>query len=341
MLLAAACVWSALAARSYALTVEAGETIYLPQVDDMLTMLEPRCQLYADSMSPRSYSAVLLFAGATDSGRVLRVNHPVGYRGYRFYLMSFCGDSIGLVVRRNPSWLLLLLSLGLVCFGTVGLAVSLVRRDAQQGDKPAVWVRFAALLPSLVVAVFFVLRTVQAGHLPFANMYEAMLSFSLATLLFVVSTRDASPAALLIGVVLGAVLFILPARLSAIRPLPPALHSVWFEPHVAFAFAGYGGLVVAVLSTRRGPALPLAFAAFTLAVAFGAVWAEQAWARFWSWDPKETWSLVTWMFMAAAVGMRILRRPKLERIAAGFALAAVTYNFVIVNLILRGLHSYR
>lgn len=341
MLLAAACVWAALGARSYGLTVEAGETIYLPQVDDILTVLDPRCELYADSITPRSYSAVLRFAGATDSGRVLRVNHPVGYRGYRFYLMSLAGDSIGLVLRRNPSWLFFILSLGIICSGTVGLAVSLIRRDAQREHKPVVWVHFAALPPVLVLAVFFVLRTAQAGHLPFANMYEAMLSFSLATLLFVVFTRDASLAALLIGVALGAVLFILPGRLSAIRPLPPALQSVWFEPHVAFAFAGYGGLVVAVLSRRRGPALPLAFAAFTLAVAFGAIWAEQAWARFWSWDPKETWSLVTWMFMAAAVGMRILRRPKLERIAAGFALAAVTYNFFIVNLILRGLHSYR
>lgn len=96
-----------------------------------------------------------------------------------------------------------------------------------------------------------------------------------------------------------------------------------------------------VLTLRRFPAWPLAFIAFTLAIALGMVWAEQAWANFWSWDPKETWALVTWLLMALALVLRLAGRERVERVVTALAFATVLYNYVVVNLVLRGLHSYR
>jgi ABC-type transport system involved in cytochrome c biogenesis permease subunit len=171
-------------------------------------------------------------------------------------------------------------------------------------------------------------------------MYEALLFFSLAVAGFLSFTRDISLPALLVAVGLLVTALLLPDRLTAARPLPPALASAWFIPHVAFAFLGYGGILVAVVSPRRHHALPAALLCFTLALVAGMVWAEQAWAGFWTWDPKETWALATWGLLVAAMHMRLHGHRRLERLFGILALATVAYNFVVVNIVLRGLHSY-
>jgi cytochrome c-type biogenesis protein CcsB len=85
-----------------------------------------------------------------------------------------------------------------------------------------------------------------------------------------------------------------------------------------------------------------AFPLWTFAVAAGAVWAQYAWGRFWGWDPKETWSLVTWIVYAAYLHARATAGWKGTRAAVLALVGLVTFwwNFVGVNLLLDGLHSY-
>jgi len=90
-------------------------------------------------------------------------------------------------------------------------------------------------------------------------------------------------------------------------------------------------------------AVAIGFPVFTLGgLIFASIWAQIAWDRFWGWDPKEVWALVTWFFYAAFLHLRLSRGWHGERSAwlavVGFAI--IMFNLVAVNLILAGLHSY-
>jgi len=88
--------------------------------------------------------------------------------------------------------------------------------------------------------------------------------------------------------------------------------------------------------------LTLGFPLLTLAIISGAIWAETAWGAYWSWDPKETWSLITWFVYAALLHGRLTigwrgRRAAIFAVAGFFILL---FTFLGVNLLLPGLHSY-
>jgi cytochrome c-type biogenesis protein CcsB len=158
----------------------------------------------------------------------------------------------------------------------------------------------------------------------------------------------------------------------AVAPLVPALHSVWFVIHiVAAAIAGAAfnvGGVASILyllkkraedrgrvrgylallpSAQRIDVLCYRFHAFafplwTFTVAAGAIWAEYAWGRYWGWDPKETWALVTWVVYACYLHARSTAGWKGQKAAvlAIIGLASFWFNFIGVNLLVSGLHSY-
>ncbi len=163
-------------------------------------------------------------------------------------------------------------------------------------------------------------------------------------------------------------------------PLVAALRSYWLVIHVAAAIAATGvfllSFVVTVLYLVRqryergvledgamprpvaalGPRLPaaaeldrlayrtvaFAFPIWTFAVIAGAIWAEAAWGRFWGWDPKETWALIAWLVYAcylharATAGWKGVKAARINLL--GFF--AMTFNFLIVNMVISGLHSY-
>ncbi|MBN2705601.1 MAG: c-type cytochrome biogenesis protein CcsB, partial [Deltaproteobacteria bacterium] len=159
---------------------------------------------------------------------------------------------------------------------------------------------------------------------------------------------------------------------QAITPQPPVLKSFWLPLHVFLSFAGNAflalgcglacmyllqehlikkkktkGLFRALPALRKLDelnylCLRLGFPLLTLGIISGSVWASYAWGAHWSWDPKETWSLITWLLFAALLHGRMSagwrgRRAALLTIV-GFI--ALMFTFLGVNLLLNGLHGY-
>lgn len=232
------------------------------------------------------------------------------------------------------------------------------------------------MVAAVVHVTGVVLRGVAAQRAPWGNMYEFITSsLAMAIVIYLVGVfffgwrGFGLPVTLLasVGVGLAVTVFYVD-----VAPLMPALHSVWFVIHiVAAALAGaifnIGGIAAILFllkqrAERRGTVrgylarLPesaaldrvsyrmhaFAFPLWTFAVAAGAIWAQYAWGRFWGWDPKETWSLVTWIVYAAYLHARATAGWKGTRAAviAVIGLVSFWWNFVGVNLVLNGLHSY-
>jgi len=226
-----------------------------------------------------------------------------------------------------------------------------------------------------------VTRGLAAGRVPWGNMYEFSITASLAVaavyLIFVGRYRLqwlGLGVTLIVAAVLGLATL---ALYTPAGPLVPALHSYWLVIHVsAAAISGgaftVGGLVSVLYlvkaraerrvlaggtmsaSLRRLPSaeamdgtaykvLAFAFPLWTFGVLVaGPIWAEYAWGRYWGWDPKEVWSLVTWVVYAAYLHARATAGWR-GRNAATIAIVGwfvFIFNFVGVNLLVSGLHSY-
>jgi cytochrome c-type biogenesis protein CcsB len=224
-------------------------------------------------------------------------------------------------------------------------------------------------------------RGLAAGRVPWGNMYEFSITASLAVAivyLIFVQRYKLQWLGLGVTVVIAAVLGLATLALyTPAGPLVPALHSYWLVIHVsAAAISGgaftVGGLVSVLYlikaraerkvlaggtmsaSLRRLPSaeamdgtaykvLAFAFPLWTFGVLVaGPIWAEYAWGRYWGWDPKEVWSLVTWVVYAAYLHARATAGWRGRR-AATIAIVGwfvFIFNFVGVNLLVSGLHSY-
>lgn len=155
--------------------------------------------------------------------------------------------------------------------------------------------------------------------------------------------------------------FILPLLLSilniiepSMKPLMPALRSNWLFFHVLssmisysfFALSGIWGLIIFLKNNNEKEnyiinMTKLGFAMLTVGIITGAVWAENAWGRYWSWDPKETWSLITWFYYAMILHFRqsYLKDRKFA-FSLFIGLLFVIFTYFGVNYLLSGLHSY-
>lgn len=221
-----------------------------------------------------------------------------------------------------------------------------------------------------------VLRGVAAGRVPWGNMYEfvtaSLLFVALAHLWLAIVKQQrwlglAVTLLLAVGNGLASTVFFV-----AVAELIPALHSVWFVIHIvaaciagaAFNVGGIAaiGFLVKTRAENRGvtrgylaklpaasridslsyKAHAFAFPVWTFTIAAGAVWAEYAWGRFWGWDPKETWSLVTWVIYAAYLHARATAgwKGRPAAVIAIVGLVAFWFNFIGINLLVSGLHSY-
>ena len=212
------------------------------------------------------------------------------------------------------------------------------------------------------------MRWFVAGRAPFSNMFESMVLFAWVVVVVYLALRIRRQIpALGAATALLAVLTLAYASTfeTKIQPLMPALRSNWLTVHVFTVFLGYGGFAVAALTgigyliaTRTGskvePETATAFDAataktisfgflfLTVGIISGAVWANSAWGTYWSWDPKETWSLITWLVYAVFLHCRFLRGWKGKRAAwiSVIGFASVIFTYYGVNFLLSGLHSY-
>ena len=254
------------------------------------------------------------------------------------------------------------------------LAAWVFQKDAL--NRSATWV---AVLGIAGNAAGFALRWAESyqlgiGHAPLSNLYESLVFFSLviAVLYLIIENsygfQTIGAFAMPLAFLSMAYASLSPDVSDRIQPLLPALKSNWLIAHVVTCFIGYAAFAVAfglslmylikqeagdrgtlrsrlpdkrLLDDLTHQMVMFGFLFLTTGIITGAVWANSAWGRYWGWDPKDTWSLITWFVYATLLHARLMRGWQGKRIAvlslAGFA--AVIFTYFGVNL-LPGLHSY-
>ncbi len=238
----------------------------------------------------------------------------------------------------------------------------------------------ALLLVGFILhSVGLVLRWIEThqtgyGYVPLSNMYESLIFFSWTIVLiylileFKYQQKVIGVFATPLAFLTIAVTSIIPGITPKITPLMPALQSNWLAIHVITCFLGYASFAVsfgisilylfkekkegkegwkwlpspALLDEMNYKSIVIGFPMLTLGIFTGAAWANYAWGSYWSWDPKETWSLITWFVYAAFLHARFTRDWRGRKAAilsiAGFI--AVLFTYFGVNYLISGLHSY-
>lgn len=229
--------------------------------------------------------------------------------------------------------------------------------------------------------VSITLRTINAGRLPLNNQFEFATCFAWGiALCYLVLEKWFNFKYRGIGAFvfpLGVLIMGYASTLSRdiVDPMP-ALQSNWLTIHVGVSVIAYGAFAVAcgisilyilknryeknnpgsnphgifhthfpdlkVIDEANYRAVAIGFLFLTLCILSGAIWAEQAWGRYWAWDPKETWSLITWFVYALFLHTRFTRGWRGNRTAwfaiVGFICVIITY--IGVNVFLPSIHSY-
>lgn len=256
------------------------------------------------------------------------------------------------------------LSFALLLVALTVQAVYLFRKD-EAVDPVSHWLSLGA---SLLLLAEIVRRSIAISFVALTSMFESLvfmaclISFLIFALRYLKRLRAGR--AISFGATALAIVFLAlassPLAPADIKPPVPALQSGWLVLHVSFTFIGEAffaaGFVSAILQLlakdedkRRNydrlayTSIAIGYPIFTAgALVFGAVWAEKAWGVWWSWDPKETWALITWLTYTAYLHFRLVRKNTSKvmplLVVGGFLVAMFT--FFGVNFLLAGLHSY-
>ncbi|MCX7775907.1 MAG: cytochrome c biogenesis protein CcsA [Spirochaetaceae bacterium] len=255
------------------------------------------------------------------------------------------------------------LAFALLLVSQVLQGIWLFRRSSREHVSP--WISLAA---GLLLAITVVQRSIAIRFFALTNLYESLLFLAMLAALAVFGLArlrlTADSKALPFAMNMLAIVFLAlassPLAPSAIRPPVPALQSGWLVLHVSFTFIGEiffaVGLVTAILQLaardeerRRRfdrltyTSIAIGYPIFTAgALVFGAIWAENAWGRWWGWDPKETWALITWLTYTAYLHFRLVRKntSKLMPMLVILGFLIAMFTFFGVNFLLKGLHSY-
>lgn len=230
----------------------------------------------------------------------------------------------------------------------------------------AAWILF--LMALVVHTVYLILRGIIAKRIPLSNQFEFSTAFAwgVAVLLMILRTR--MKADWLNVIAMPMTFFIL--SYAALQPreitdLMPALRSGWFAFHIGSAVISYSAFIIAgciglryILLSKKGNEdntfrlqqmdwlsyrlVALGVLMLTVTILTGAIWAEQAWSAFWTWDPKEVWALITWIIYIVYLHLRLRGKKQGIRMAwyVVIAVPIVLFTFAGVNTLMSGLHTY-
>ncbi|ACX52974.1 cytochrome c-type biogenesis protein CcsB [Ammonifex degensii KC4] len=261
-----------------------------------------------------------------------------------------------------------------IVFGAYAGAVILYLIDFV-ADKPVTnrWATKLAWVGLLGNTVALGARIAATGRLPLANLYEYGLCFAWGIMLgylllqLKVKIRGLGVFTTLTSFLVIVLISLLPRETGA---LMPALRSKWLTYHVLTAIVAYSAFTLSFAAAvlyliasgnsplftglrRRLPdqevldrviyqAVVIGLPFQTLLIVTGAIWAQYAWGAYWSWDPKETWSLITWLVYAAYLHARFVLgwrgRPAAYLAVAGFIV--VIFTLFGVSFLMGGKHSY-
>ena len=296
----------------------------------------------------------------------ISVNHPLVKNGWWIYQASFeelenphtgaplyftilqCVKDVGLPYAALGGVLLILGAL-LYQFRVLAATRPLIRTTLP--EKPSWRCRAVFGLYALVFAgavAMLVDRTISTGHAPLQNMYEfLMCAAAFLPLRTFGGTRRSSERdrvrtllvdAFLQALMLVAVCFFMD---GSVKRLMPALQSPFFIPHVGAYVLGYIFLVRAAFGVGLR-LVPTGFFLLTLGLVLGAAWGKVCWGHWWQFDPKEMWSLATWLVYAAYfhASPRLSARAQRAFLVAGAAMIVLTLTWINLSRIFTGMHSY-
>lgn len=244
-----------------------------------------------------------------------------------------------------------------------------------QNSKVRPVARHFLLAAGILHTITLVARYFAAGHTPLTTHHDTVSFFAWSVTWAFLSFRwryQIKNFGTFVSLVILALITIALFSSQAINVLPPALQSLWLPIHASIAIAangflalGFCGGIMYLLQERelkkkrfglfyhRLPSLEaldklsqhcltIGFPLLTLGIMTGSLWAKQAWGAYWQWDPKETWSLITWLLYAGLLHQRfaIGWRGRRTAIMSVIGFAAVLFTLWGVNFLLSGAHTY-
>jgi len=305
---------------------------------------------------------------------------------YASYLLAFVCFAIYLLTRSSAAVQAGAGRMALAGATPGGTAdVSMAAGSADVGNARSTAATFGKVATALVAVAWvsltaaLIVRWVGIGHAPYVTLYEicTMLVWGTTTIYLVLfegvlKTRSAGAFVTLIIFGLQSYALLIPAELKEPIQLVPALRSNWLLVHVSMAIISYSAMATAAgaaltflakhyLKGRIGASLPseaaieefmfravaVGFPFLTLVLITGAIWAQEAWTKAWSWDPKEVWALVTWLTYAAYLHVRVQRGVRGATMAwlsiIGFVVVLITFvgvNYMVQWFGLSSMHTY-
>ena len=256
------------------------------------------------------------------------------------------------------SWILLLAS--------AVIQIVFLFRKSKQGDPVSIWLLIASVV---FLIIFTIQRSVAIGYIALTGTFESLIFYAAAIIIIAVLYRFQKKLtfhkSIFFGLTFLSLLFLAIASspLTSKEALPPvpALRSFWLLLHVSFSFIGEAFFIagfiasIAFLLTKDDKkaadldrltytSIIVGYPIFTAgALIFGAIWAKNAWGRWWGWDPKETWALITWLVYTFYLHVRLVSKKsgKFASWISVIGFLCTVFTFFGVNYLLPGLHSYR